>query len=83
MNISTEERVRSIIAKHLNIDISKVHLESTFAKDLGADSINQVEMIMALEDEFSIEIPDHVAETILKVGDAIKYVEEQLNNNNA
>ena len=71
-----DKRVIEIISEHLGVEESKVSLESKFADDLGADSLDQVELVMAFEEAFNIEIPDEVAEKIIKVSDAIKYVRE-------
>ena len=69
-----EIKIKSIIVKHLGIDESKVNLESKFIDDLGADSLDTVELVMAFEEEFGIEIPDDAAETILTVQNAIDYI---------
>lgn len=71
-----EARVRDIVVKHLNIDADKVVKEASFIDDLGADSLDTVELVMAFEEEFGIEIPDDAAETILTVGDAINFIEK-------
>lgn len=68
------EKVKKIIAEQLNIDESQVKPEASFVDDLGADSLDTVELIMALEEEFDIEIPDDVAEKIKTVGDAIEQI---------
>ena len=73
----TSEQVKKIVADHLGIDESKVTLESKFIDDLGADSLDTVELVMAFEEKFSIEIPDDAAETILTVQDAINYIESK------
>jgi acyl carrier protein len=73
-----ETRVTKLIAEHLDVDPAKVKRDARFMDDLGADSLDQVELVMAFEEEFSIEIPDSNAEKILKVDDAINYIEEQL-----
>ena len=67
----------SIISKELNLDPSKVTLEANLESDLGADSLDAVEVIMALEDEFGIEISDDAAQTIKTVGDIVKHIESQ------
>ncbi|MCX8084867.1 MAG: acyl carrier protein [Calditerrivibrio sp.] len=67
-------RVKKIIAEQLNIDEAQVKPEASFIDDLGADSLDTVELIMALEEEFDIEIPDDVAEKIKTVGDAIDHI---------
>ena len=69
-----EIKIKAIIVKHLGIDESKVNLESKFIDDLGADSLDTVELVMAFEEEFGIEIPDDAAETILTVQNAIDYI---------
>ncbi|MDR0766659.1 MAG: acyl carrier protein [Odoribacteraceae bacterium] len=68
-------RVQAIIVDKLGVDESEVKLEATFTNDLGADSLDTVELIMELEKEFNITIPDDQAEKIVTVGDAIAYVE--------
>lgn len=69
-----EERVKKIIAEQLGIDQSKVVPEASFVEDLGADSLDTVELVMALEEHFETEIPDEDAQKILTVKDAIDYV---------
>jgi acyl carrier protein len=71
-----ESRVKAIIVDKLGVDESEVTRESSFTNDLGADSLDTVELIMEFEKEFNLAIPDDQAETIGTVGDAIKYVEE-------
>lgn len=71
-----ESRVKAIIVDKLGVDESEVTRESSFTNDLGADSLDTVELIMEFEKEFNLAIPDDQAETIVTVGDAIKYVEE-------
>jgi len=73
-NIS--ERVTKIIIDKLGVDESEVSLESSFTNDLGADSLDTVELIMEFEKEFDLSIPDEKAETIATVGDAVSYLEE-------
>ncbi|MFI4984094.1 MAG: acyl carrier protein [Rickettsiales bacterium] len=73
----TLTRVTNLVAKQLDIDVKNVQPESRFQEDLGADSLDQVEMVMAFEEEFGIEIPDNVAEKIVKVSDAVKFIDEQ------
>ena len=70
------ERVKAIIVDKLGVSESEVTPEATFTQDLGADSLDTVELIMELEKEFGIQIPDEKAETIQTVGDAIAYIEE-------
>ena len=71
------EKVKKIVVDHLGIDESKVTLESKFIDDLGADSLDTVELVMAFEEKFNIEIPDDAAETILTVQDAINFIENK------
>lgn len=68
------ERIRDIVAEQLSIDPSEITEESSFIDDLGADSLDIVELIMALEEEFDMEIPDEDAEKISTVGDVIEYI---------
>jgi len=68
-------RVKEIIANELGVEIEKVTDEASFVDDLGADSLDTVELVMAFEEEFEIEIPDEDAERMLTVGEAIKYLE--------
>ena len=69
-----EEKVKKIVVEHLGIDESKVTPEARFIDDLGADSLDTVELVMAFEEKFSIEIPDDAAETILTVKNAIDFI---------
>lgn len=69
-----EEKVKLIIADQLGVTQEEVKLESSFIEDLGADSLDIVELVMAMEEEFEIEIPDEEAENIKSVGDAINYI---------
>ncbi len=71
------EKVRSIVSEQLSVDTGEVKTESNFQNDLGADSLDTVELVMALEEAFDIEIPDEAAEGIATVGDAVKYIEEK------
>ena len=71
---NTEEQVKKIVAEHLGIDESKVTPESKFIDDLGADSLDTVELVMAFEEEFGVDIPDDAAETILTVQNAMDYI---------
>lgn len=68
------EKVRQIIVDQLGIDENEITMESSFIDDLGADSLDIVELIMALEEEFNIEIPDEEAEKISTVGDVVEYI---------
>ena len=70
------ERVTEIISEQMNVDKSQITPATTFVNDLGADSLDTVELVMQFEDEFNISIPDEEAEKIQAVGDAIKYIEE-------
>ena len=71
------ERVKKIVVEHLDVDAAKVEPKASFIDDLGSDSLDIVELVMAFEEEFDVEIPDDAAETIQTVGDAIKFIEEQ------
>lgn len=68
------ERVTKIVVEHLGVDTSKVTLNASFVKDLGADSLDTVELVMAFEEEFGVEIPDDAAEKIETVQDAVKFL---------
>jgi acyl carrier protein len=68
------ERVKKIVVEHLGVDEGKVTEEASFVDDLGADSLDTVELVMAFEEEFGCEIPDDAAEKILTVKDAIEYI---------
>lgn len=72
------EKVKAIIVEQLGVDEEEVTLKASFTDDLGADSLDNVELVMALEEEFDIEIPDEEAEKITNVQEAIKYIEEHL-----
>ncbi|AZT90662.1 acyl carrier protein [Caldicellulosiruptor changbaiensis] len=76
MNSEIFEKVKKIIADKLDIEEDRITPESSFLDDLGADSLDIVELIMELEEEFNIEIPDEDAEKIRTVADAVKYIEE-------
>ena len=71
------EKVKDIITKQLGVDADKVTPEASFVEDLGADSLDTVELVMAFEEAFNIEIPDEDAEKILKVQDAVSYIENK------
>ena len=77
MSEDISSKVKKIVADHLGIDEAKVTEDSSFIDDLGADSLDTVELVMAFEEEFSIEIPDDAAETITTVQDAIDFIESQ------
>jgi acyl carrier protein len=70
------ERVKKIVVEHLGVEPDKVTDSASFIDDLGADSLDTVELVMAFEEEFGCEIPDDAAETILTVGDAVKFLEK-------
>ncbi|MCQ2966153.1 MAG: acyl carrier protein [Alphaproteobacteria bacterium] len=72
------ERVKKIVVEHLGVDPSKVTDASSFIDDLNADSLDTVELVMAFEEEFSVEIPDDAAEKILTVQDAIDYISKNV-----
>ncbi len=69
------ERVKKIVVEHLGVEQEKVTENASFIDDLGADSLDTVELVMAFEEEFGVEIPDDAAETIQTVGDAIRFLE--------
>ena len=71
-----ESKVREIIINELGVEAEKVTAEASFVEDLGADSLDTVELVMAFEEEFGIDIPDEDAEQLRTVGDAIKYMKE-------
>ena len=71
------EKVCSIVSEQLSVEAGDVKSDSNFQNDLGADSLDTVELVMALEEEFDIEIPDEAAEGIATVGDAVKFIEEK------
>ncbi len=73
---NTEERVKEIIVEQLGVKPDQVTSEAKFIEDLGADSLDIVELVMALEEEFGNEIPDEQAEKLLTVGDVVKYIED-------
>ena len=70
------ERVKKIIVEHLGVEPDKVSEDASFIDDLGAGSLDTIELVMSFEEEFGCEIPDDTAETILTVGDAIKFLEK-------
>jgi len=75
--MSTFETVKRIVVDQLQVAADDVKIDSTFIDDLGADSLNIVELIMAFEEEFNIEIPDEIAEKIKTVKDAVDYIEKE------
>jgi acyl carrier protein len=77
--MSVEEKVKDIIVDQLGVDDKQVTTDASFIDDLGADSLDTVELVMALEEEFDVEIPDEDAEKIAKVQDAIDYINNHTN----
>ena len=73
--MSVEQRVIEIVAEQLGVEKEKIKAESNFVNDLGADSLDTVELVMELEEEFDISIPDDAAEKIQTVGEAVKHIE--------
>ena len=73
---NVQERVKNIIVEQLGVEADQVKPEAQFVNDLGADSLDTVELIMALEEEFDVEIPDEKAEKIKTVGEAVSYIEQ-------
>ena len=71
----TAERVKKIVVEHLGVEADKVTVDASFIDDLGADSLDIVELVMAFEEEFSVEIPDDAAEKIATVKDAISFID--------
>ena len=80
---SVEQKVREIIVEQLGVDPEQVTREASFVEDLGADSLDTVELVMALEEEFDLEIQDEEAEKLATVGDAIEYIEQRLEQQEA
>ncbi len=76
MSDTTEARVKEIIVEELGVESDKVTSEASFVDDLGADSLDTVELVMAFEEEFGIDIPDEDAEQMRTVGDAVSYIEK-------
>ncbi|MEJ2066904.1 MAG: acyl carrier protein [Deltaproteobacteria bacterium] len=76
--MSLEAKLKELIVQQLGVSESEVVPEAKFVDDLGADSLDLVELVMALEDEYGIEIPDEDAEKIVTVGDALKYIQERV-----
>ena len=70
------DKIKELIAEQLDVDASTITMDTDFMKDLEADSLDAVEIILGVEDEYGIEIPDEVAENFTKVGDIVNYVEE-------
>ena len=80
MSEKNADRVKKIIISQLNVSEEQVTPEASFIDDLGADSLDQVELVMALEEEFSTEIPEEAAEKLQSVGSVIEYVEKNLSS---
>jgi acyl carrier protein len=80
--MSVEEKVKSIIVEQLDVDDEEVTGSASFTDDLGADSLDIVELVMAFEEEFGIEIPDEEAEKISKVQEAVVYIEQHVGGQN-
>ena len=74
--MAVADKVKSIIVEQLGVDEEEVTPEASFVDDLGADSLDTVELVMAFEEEFGVEIPDDAADSILTVGDAVKFIEK-------
>ena len=74
--MATFDKVKEIVVEQLGVDASEVNIDSTFIDDLGADSLDIVELIMAFEEEFNVEIPDEVAEKIKTVKDAVELIDK-------
>ena len=74
----TVERVKKIVVEHLGVEEDKVTPNASFVDDLGADSLDTVELVMAFEEEFGVEIPDEAAEKILTIQDAINFIEQHV-----
>ena len=75
--MSIEDKVKKIIAEKLSVDLEEIVPEASFVDDLGADSLDLVELIMSMEEEFDIDIPDEKAEKLVTVQDAMDYINEQ------
>ncbi len=76
--MNLEERVKNLVITQLGVDASKVNTDSSFIDDLGADSLDTVELVMAFEEEFDIEIPDDDAQNIRKVSDVMEYLKDKV-----
>lgn len=81
--MAVEEKVKQIIVEQLGVNPEEVTPEASFIDDLGADSLDTVELVMAFEEEFNAEIPDEEAEKLRTVGDAVKYIEERIKKEKA
>lgn len=76
---TVEERLRNVVVEQLDVEEDKVKKDASFIGDLGADSLDVVELVMAMEEEFDIEVPDEDAEKIKAFGDALDYIESKIN----
>lgn len=76
---SIEQKVKEIIVEQLSVNPEQVTSEARFIEDLGADSLDVVEIVMAFEEEFGVEVPDEDAEKLLTVGEVVKYIEDKVN----
>jgi acyl carrier protein len=76
--MTVEERVKKVVEEQLSVNQDQITNDASFIDDLGADSLDTVELVMALEEEFGMEIPDEEAEKITKVGEAIEYIEARI-----
>lgn len=79
MSEDLESRLRKVVSDELGVEEAKITPEAKFIDDLGADSLDTVELVMRLEEEFNCEIPDEEAEKIISVGDALRYIDENRN----
>jgi acyl carrier protein len=79
--METADKVKEIISQQLDVDVAQIKEESQFIEDLGADSLAIVELVLAFEEHFEIEIPDEDTEKIRTVGDAVRYIESRTNSN--
>jgi len=79
--MALEDKVKEIIVEQLGVDANEVTPEASFIDDLGADSLDTVELVMAFEEEFGLEIPDEEAEKLTTVGDALNYLKEKVGEN--
>ena len=77
--MAVADKVKSIIVEQLGVDEEEVTPDASFVDDLGADSLDTVELVMAFEEEFSVEVPDEDAEKLQTVGDVVKYIEDKTN----
>lgn len=78
MALSVEEKVKKIVGEQLGVDEEEITPDASFVEDLGADSLDTVELVMAFEEEFSIEIPDEDAEKIITVQNSVDYIRERM-----